>query len=103
MIKEEQISPKRRRRKRSTRETLHEQRGGGIRTDAVHGGMTGGKFKPLSDRDMQRIHATALDVLEQIGIGDPTSSIVEAAIPRGANLSESGRLCFPRSLMEDLI
>jgi len=103
MIKEEQINPKRRRRKRSTREKLHEQRSGGIRTDAVRVGMPGGKFRPLSDHDMQRIHTTALDVLEQIGIGDPTSSIVEVAIPKGAILSESGRLCFPRSLMEDLI
>jgi trimethylamine--corrinoid protein Co-methyltransferase len=103
MIKEEQINPTRRKRKRSTREKLHEQRSGGIRTDAVRGGMPGGKFRPLSDHDMQRIHTTALDVLEQIGIGDPTSSIVEAATPKGAILSESGRLCFPRSLMEDLI
>jgi trimethylamine--corrinoid protein Co-methyltransferase len=103
MVREEQIRPKRRRRKRSTREKLYEQRSGGIQTGAVRGGLPGGKFRPLSDRDMQRIHTTSLDVLEQIGVGDPTPSIVDAAIPKGAVLSRNGRLCFPRSLMEDLI
>ncbi|MCH7645169.1 MAG: trimethylamine methyltransferase family protein [Myxococcales bacterium] len=48
-------------------------------------------------------HSTALDVLEQIGIGEPIPNIIEVAIPKGAVLSENGRLCFPRSLMEDLI
>ncbi len=103
MIREEQIDPSRRRRKRSTRERLREQRGGGIQSDAVRAGLVGGSFRPLSERDMQRIHSTALDVLEQIGIGDPTPSIVEAASSKGAVLSEKGRLCFPRGLMEDLI
>ena len=103
MIRTEQIHPSRRRRKRSNREKLREERSDGIKPDAVHAGLTGGKFRPLSEHDMERIHATALDVLEQIGIGEPTPSIIESAIPKGAVLSESGRLCFPRSLMEDLI
>jgi len=103
MIKQEQLRPTRRRRRQSTREMLHAQRSDGIRTDAVRAGLPGGRYKPLTDRDMQRIHDTALDVLEQIGIAEPTPSIVEAAIPKGATLSESGRLCFSRSLMEDLI
>jgi len=103
VIGEEQLNPTRRRRRRSTRETLREQRGDGIKSDAVRAGLTGGRFRPLSERDLQRIHATALDVLEQIGVGEPTPNIVEAAIPKGAVLSDGGRLCFPRSLMEDLI
>ena len=37
------------------------------------------------------------------GSENPSPSIIEAAIPKGAVLSDSGRLCFPRSLMEDLI
>jgi trimethylamine--corrinoid protein Co-methyltransferase len=57
----------------------------------------------LSERDMQRIHSTALDVLEQIGIGEPIPSIVEETVPRGAVLSDGGRLRFPRALVEDLI
>ncbi|HEX9814997.1 MAG TPA: trimethylamine methyltransferase family protein, partial [Myxococcota bacterium] len=103
MVREEQIHPIRRRRKRSTRDKLREERGDGIRTDAVRAGLSGGRFRPLSDHDMQLIHTTALDVLEQIGIGEPIPDIIEAAIPKGAIVSEKGRLCFPRSLMEDLI
>jgi len=52
---------------------------------------------------MARIHSTALDVLEKIGMGDAIPGITEVAVPRGAVLLENGRLCFPRSLMEDLI
>jgi trimethylamine--corrinoid protein Co-methyltransferase len=52
---------------------------------------------------MQRIHATALDVLEQIGIGEPVPAIIEECVPKGAVMSDSGRICFPRGLMEDLI
>ncbi|MDH3453445.1 MAG: trimethylamine methyltransferase family protein, partial [Gammaproteobacteria bacterium] len=38
---------------------------------AVRPGMEGGHYKPLSDSDIKRIHDAALDVLENIGIGDP--------------------------------
>ena len=103
MVQTERMRPKGRRRGRSTRERLRAERSDGIRSHAVRGGLPGGSFRPLSERDMQRIHTTALDVLEQIGIGDPIPDIVEEAVPRGAVLSDGGRLCFPRGLMEDLI
>ena len=35
---------------------------------AVRPGMEGGQYKPLTDRDMQRIHQTALKLLETVGI-----------------------------------
>ena len=38
---------------------------------AVHPGLSGGQYRPLSDADIQRIYATALDILEKIGIGEP--------------------------------
>jgi len=70
---------------------------------AVRPGMPGGFYKPLSDRDIERIHATALDVLERIGIGDPIPEILHYALPGGCVHGEDGRLRIPRSLMEDLI
>jgi trimethylamine--corrinoid protein Co-methyltransferase len=103
VIHDEQLRPIRQRRKQSTRDRLHEQRGEGMRSDAVRAGLRGGTFRPLSDRDMQRIHSTALDVLEQIGFGDATPSILDETLRKGAVLSTSGRLCFPRSLIEDVI
>jgi len=103
MVRRDQVDAKKSRRGRGTRARLRAERSEGIRTDAVRGGLPGGSFRPLSDRDMERIHSTALDVLEEIGMGDPIPDIIDAAVPRGAILTGGGRLCFPRSLIEDLI
>ena len=66
-------------------------------------GMQGGNFKPLSDNDIKKIHTTALDVLENLGMGNPLPELVEVAVQNGCDINEKGRLCFPRSLVEDVI
>ena len=66
-------------------------------------GMSGGAYKPLSDHDLKRVHDTSLDVLEKIGIGTPIPLLVDLASKRGAWMSDTGRLCFPRELMEDIV
>jgi trimethylamine--corrinoid protein Co-methyltransferase len=70
---------------------------------AVRPGMPGGAYRPLSERDIQRIHTTALDVLEKIGVGEPIPEILEVALPKGCKLGDDGRLRFPRALVEDMI
>jgi trimethylamine--corrinoid protein Co-methyltransferase len=65
--------------------------------------MEGGAYKPLSGRDIERIHTTALDVLEKIGIGEPIPEILHYALPKGCTLGDDGRLRFPRALVEDMI
>lgn len=70
---------------------------------AIRPGMSGGAYKPLSDKDIQRIHNAALDLLEKVGMGDPIPEILHYALPGGCYLGEQGRLHFPRALMEDLI
>jgi len=65
--------------------------------------MESGAYQPLSERDMQRIHDTALDVLEEIGIADPIPEILEYALPKGCTLGDDGRLRFPRGLVEDVV
>ncbi len=70
---------------------------------AVRPGMPGGQYRPLSDHDIERIHHTALDVLENIGIGEPIPEILKYAIPGGCILGEDGRLRFPRALIEDVL
>jgi len=70
---------------------------------AVHPGFSGGTYKPLSDRDIERIHQTALDVLENIGMADPIPVLIERALASGCRISDRGRLCFPRGLVEDVI
>ena len=76
------------------------------KTDAqkpVVPGMLGGRYKPLSDADIERIHHAALDVLEQIGLSDAIPSCVELVTAAGGKHTSDGRLLFPRSLVEDTV
>ena len=41
---------------------------------AVWPGMSGGRYKPLTDNDVQQIHNAVLDVLEQIGLANAIPS-----------------------------
>lgn len=66
-------------------------------------GVRGGQYRPLGDRDIERIHRAALKVLERVGLADPTPEVRELALARGATLSATGRLCFPRALVDDVI
>jgi trimethylamine--corrinoid protein Co-methyltransferase len=70
---------------------------------AVQPGMEGGLYRPLQDRDLERIHRAALDVLEQIGFSDPIPSCIELVTAAGGTLSGNGRLLFPRALVEDTL
>ncbi len=52
---------------------------------------------------MERIHETALDVLENIGVANAVPRLQEVALKKGCRISDSGRLVFPRTLVEDCI
>jgi trimethylamine--corrinoid protein Co-methyltransferase len=69
----------------------------------VRPGMTGGRYKPLSESDVLRIHHAALDVLENIGLADATPGGIEYMTGAGARLNSQGRLIFPRALVEDTV
>ncbi len=66
-------------------------------------GSLGGMYKPLSQRGMERIHDAALDVLDRIGMKDPTPTVRDLALARGCRLDLAGRLLFPRALVEDML
>jgi trimethylamine--corrinoid protein Co-methyltransferase len=70
---------------------------------AVRAGLEGGRYRPLTAADEQKIHQAVLHVLEHIGMGDPIPILKERALQRGCHLNEHGRLCFPRALVEDVI
>jgi trimethylamine--corrinoid protein Co-methyltransferase len=65
--------------------------------------MKGGKYHPLSDRDMALMNVAVLDVLEKIGMADPIPIVREHALKRGCFMNKHDRLCFPRALVEDVI
>ncbi|MCB2093317.1 MAG: trimethylamine methyltransferase family protein [Rhodobacteraceae bacterium] len=69
----------------------------------VRPGMPGGQYKPLSDADVARIHAAALEALEVIGLSQAPESGVRLLTEAGAILGEDGRIRFPRALVEDML
>ena len=73
------------------------------RSEAVRPGLPGGVYKPLSDRDLERIGDTAFAILANIGLSAVTDEIRDYATAKGAYFNAHGRLCFPRALVEDLI
>ncbi len=98
---------------RSARSRSHRRSGGragrararasGAGSKAIAPGLSGGAYKPLSDHDVERIHQTALDVLETVGIADPLPEMLDVALAKGCRLNEHDRLCFPRTLIDDMI
>ncbi len=81
----------------------HALRAAGVSGQAVQPGMRGGAYKPLSEKDIGQIYNTALELLENVGVGDPIPEILHYALPGGCVLGEDNRLRFPRTLVEDLI
>jgi len=70
---------------------------------AVRPGMAGGRYKPLTDADIELIHAAVLNVLDQIGLANAIPNCVELIRDAGGTYTEEGRLLIPRSLVEDTI
>lgn len=69
----------------------------------VQPGMPAGRYRPLDDGEIRRVHAAALEVLETVGLSDAPPSGVEAMTAAGAVLNDNGRLTFPRALVEDTL
>ena len=69
----------------------------------VRPGLAGGQYRPLTESGVQRIHAAALDALEQIGLADAPRSGADAMTAAGAIEGDDGRLRFPRGLVEDML
>jgi trimethylamine--corrinoid protein Co-methyltransferase len=69
----------------------------------VRPGMSSGRYKPLTDAELSRIHEATLVTLESIGLQDAIPSCIEMVTKAGGRLSGEGRLLFPRALVEDTI
>lgn len=59
-----------------------------------------GNLKPLSAEDMALINAASLEILEETGLSGASEMAIQAVVARGGRVTESGRLLFPRHLVE---
>lgn len=100
MTETSQIQGRRRGGGRAARIALQQSTTG---NEAVHGGLSGGRYRPLSPSDMEAIHRAALTVLDQTGLADHFPELLDLVLPEGAILNEHNRLCFPRALVEDVL
>ncbi len=66
-------------------------------------GQIGGQYKPLSDAGLRAIYETALQLLDQLGMGDVPDRLARHLLAAGAVDTGLGRLTFPRGLVEDAI
>ena len=69
----------------------------------VQPGMVGGRYRPLTDAEVERIHVAALDVLENIGLAEAIPSCIEMFTAAGAEYTDEERLLIPRSMVEDVL
>ena len=70
---------------------------------AVHPGQSGGAYKPLTESELQRVYDTALDLLEDIGMGTPVPEFIEVVTGAGGHVDEDGRLHYPRGLVKRIV
>jgi trimethylamine--corrinoid protein Co-methyltransferase len=92
-------------RRRGGREARRELRAQPVAADArpVRPGLSGGRYRALSEAQVRTIHRAALEVLEQIGLADAIPSCLEVMTAAGGVQGDDGRLRLPRALVEDVV
>ncbi|MBX2823505.1 MAG: trimethylamine methyltransferase family protein [Gammaproteobacteria bacterium] len=94
---------RRRRGGKSAREAMHARRSKPPVTDPAPRGPIGGQYRPLSPHQLEQILDTAYQMLAELGMGDAPPALQERALTCGAELNDLGRLCYPRSMVEDIV
>lgn len=70
----------------------------------VRPGLLGGRYKPLSEDDIRRIHEASLTVLERTGIEVMPSECRDIFRAAGARVDENAhRVYIPRAMVEDAL
>ena len=69
----------------------------------VRPGFEGGRYKPLTGDQVETIHRSALSVLDEIGMSEVPQVVIDQAVARGCRVNGNGRLCFPKSFVEDVV
>lgn len=70
---------------------------------AVWPGMSGGAYRPLTERQMDEVLNASLGLLEDLGMGQATPEFIELVTAAGGHMDEYDRLRFPRDLVQSCI
>lgn len=65
----------------------------------IRAGLEGGRYKPLGQNELERIHEAVLTLLETVGFANAIPGCIEALTKAGATHGEDGRIRFPRALV----
>ena len=88
---------------RSGRKARHAQRAAPVKTNPAPAGAVGGFYKPLTDADLERIYATALRLLAELGMGEVPDRLTRDLLAAGATDLGQGRIGFPKDMVEGAI
>jgi trimethylamine--corrinoid protein Co-methyltransferase len=100
-LEQNDVQPDSRARRSGGREARRALRAAPLADDIrpVRPGLEGGRYRPLAENDIERIHEAVLTVLETVGFANAIPSCIEACTRVGAELGADGRLRFPRNLV----
>lgn len=70
---------------------------------SIRPGISGGKFRPLPETDLPKIHQAVLHILSRTGLSDAPEQVVRTITRSGGKLGDDGRLTFPAALVEDAV
>ncbi len=66
-------------------------------------GPLGGQYKPLSDNEVETIYATALQILDELGMGEVPEGLQAQCLSKGAYINTHGRLSFPPDFTQTIV
>jgi trimethylamine--corrinoid protein Co-methyltransferase len=69
----------------------------------IRPGLEGGRYRPLDDAAVEKVHQAALRLLEEVGLGDAPKSTIEYLTSVGCTVNERGRVIIPRAVVEDTL
>lgn len=88
-----------RRAKRGGRQERLAKRAAKPALDPCPPGQIGGAYRPLSQADIHKIYDTALDLLENLGMGEVPPRLYADLLAVGARDNGAGRVLFPPTLV----
>lgn len=91
-------------RKSGGRRARHEKRASIVKEhNPAPIGPMGGQYKPLSDAEAEEIYATALQILDELGMGEVPAALQDQCLSKGAYVNKHGRLSFPPDFTQNIV